>query len=298
MASLNEIKALLDDQTKTLKDDFNKKIEESKKEILGTVNAVLGTHAVQIKSLEQKLDGLLEKEKCRTETELQREINERKNNMIFYKIAENEPSQDSLSEAMLRLLNGEVEDSFEMRDIDYIFRLGKKKEGQTRPILIRFVSRIKKELIMKNRKKLADKNIDIADDFPAEIRERRKNAAPTIKSLKEKGYAVSLRGDKIRVNGENMSLEKAEHLSMGTDESNSAKRLRSPTKSPTETSVSVQSKEPSKKPPPLKLPKNQASGSTITNFFSSPKTTALKSPTVIVQTPSKNVQYTDITDTK
>lgn len=63
---------------------------------------------------------------------------------------------------------------------------------------------------MKKFKFFNSKNIEIYEDFPLEIRERRKQILPTLKLLKEKGLKAFLRVDKLFVNGEYLSVTKAQ----------------------------------------------------------------------------------------
>lgn len=296
--TLMDIMAAINKQTEDVKAEttaIKKEITEFKAEILKSVGDITTVHSEKIAKLEEKIEKI-------DERDLKNELEKRKNNIIFYKISEEESSQEALQTAMVKMLNKEVENSFELRDIDFMFRLGKKKDGQMRPVLVRFLSKLKKDLVMKNRKTLAEKKIEVADDFPAEIRARRKIAAPLIKALKEKGYVASLKVDKIRVNDEIWSLEKAEEVVMRTDSPSEntlgPKRLRSESSegnSGNSTPHNAPSQKHKIKPPQLKLMKNRTPGLPITSFFSSPTATvAPKSPIIIVKTPSKNTQIVDI----
>ncbi|KAL5273858.1 hypothetical protein ACFFRR_000552 [Megaselia abdita] len=293
MASLAEIQNLLAAQTAELKTAFKGDIESAKAEIMKTVES----NTDKIKYLEAKVTDLNEKEKARSERELQLERNAKKNNMLMYKLAENESSQDELYAEVLKTLKI-VDSNFVMTDFDFMFRLGKRVEGKTRPILIRFISQMKKEIVIKNKKKLAEKNVDVGDDIPKEIRERRKTAISLVNLLKEKGYNSFLKGDKILVNGNVVSTEEASKMVSGAeddvetdaDDQDRANKKRKPSleENNGECSQSLQS---STKKPPLKMPKNQKS---MASFFSPNRTTAPRSPIVIVKTPSKNVQHVDI----
>lgn len=300
MATVSEIEQLLKGQTKELQDNFHQELEKTKTDILQSVNKTLKEHSDRITDLDQDVKELRIKEEDRAERELQRDVNERKHNVIFYKVAENETSQDALLKAMIKMLNEEVENSFEIRDIDVLFRLGRRKEGDIRPILVRFTTLIKKELIMKHKKMLIEKHIEIAEDLPVEIRNRRKAMAPLVKALKENGFKASLRTDKIRVNGENWSLEKAQEALLEKEKSNITNKDSNINKrkeiSPKNNQTSQS--ESKKRPPPLKLPISQnntpISATSIRKFFDSPKVSAAKSPIVTVTTPFKNDQYVQI----
>lgn len=303
MASVADIEKLLASQTKELETKMLTVVEKAKTEILTSVNQTLSQHAEKFVAIEEKIETL-------TEKDLQDEVEKRQNNVIFYKIAENENSQEALHEAMINMLNEIVGSNFEIRDINAMYRLGRKQEGHVRPVIIKFVSLLRKELIMKNRKKFTGKNVDIADDFPEEIRKRRKNAAPLIKALKEHGFKASLKVDKIRVNGEIWSWEKANSVVKRFEVNETGDKEVAP-----EANVNADNKEgtprnkrirsPNQQSsflgktnglPPLKLARNQTQK--ITNFLNT-QTTAPKSPIIIVKkTPLKNVQYVEIKDTE
>lgn len=289
-ATLDDIRKLLAEQTTTLETKIISGVDKAKTEILDTVNNLLSDHSEKFTEIDRKIEVL-------TEKDLQDDVEKRQNNVIFYKVPEEEDSQEALHESMIKMLSEVIGNRFELRDINAMYRLGKKQE-HVRPVIVKFVSLIKKEQVMRNRKKLLEKNVEIAEDFPIEIRLRRKNAAPIVKALKEKGFQASLKVDKIRVKGEIWSLEKAQNAIMepgkketGKGEKEDAPKNKRP-RSPNQTTSSQPQKG---RLPPLKLARSQSAAS-ITNFFSSPATTAPRSPIVIVKTPSKNVQYTDIKD--
>lgn len=129
---------------------------------------------------------------------------ERKHNVIFYKIQENEPSIEALQETMVKLLTEITNQTFELRDIDVLDRLGKKDENKSRPIVIRFVSLLKRNSIIKNWKLFTQKNIEDSEDFPEEIRNRRKELLPILKELKSKGKKAIFRTDKLLVDKKNL----------------------------------------------------------------------------------------------
>ncbi|KAL5281911.1 hypothetical protein ACFFRR_005299 [Megaselia abdita] len=143
---------------------------------------------------------------------------------------------------------------------------------------------------MRNKKALFESRIEIAEDFPMEIRNRRTAVAPIIKSLKEKGYKAILKVDQIHVNGECWSLEQAnDAINEDNHEYIVNKDIKRTRTSPLlDQYQGDSSRTNDKRPPPLKLQKHQP-----TNLGSTP-TSSIKSSIVSVKTPLKNDQYVHI----
>lgn len=305
MATLDEFQKLLLANNSVIKSDITaakdevltelkKEIEEAKTGILDSVNKTLETHLVKINNLEQKVESLEVKDRQRLEYELQKEVVDKKHNVIIHKIEENEPSTEALQNAIVKLLSETTGQTIELRDIDVMYRLGKKDQNKRRPILIRFISLLKRDLIMKNWKLFSDKNIDISEDFPDEIRKRRKELLPILKELKSKGMRASIRVDKLLVNGEFWSIERAKECidlaSAGSSEKEvplNTKRGRSKSADSPPFKLNLPKK------PQLKLDSSKPTGAAMKEFFQSTATPRSKSP-IIVHTPHKNEQVTII----
>lgn len=300
MATVAEIQKLLTDNNKVIREEIKEDIDEANKVLLTSINSTLSNHQDQIDSLKQKVTDLELKDSQRKENEVQKEVKERRHNVILNKIDETEESQEALFKAIVDLMNEAVE-GIDPSDIDYLYRLGKRRnDGARRPILVRFVCLHKKEAIMKKWKFFASKKIDIFEDFPVEIRERRKEILPVVKLLKERGMRASVRVDKLLVDGEFWSLARAQEIideppedmqnAVGptlSDNLVNKKRDRSSPISPDSAPITQKSK---KNLPGLQIP---PSGSKTTVFtVPSPRTSKLDAP--FVTTPQKNMQYTTI----
>lgn len=206
MTTLDDLMILMkrnSDQLATIQ----KEIKDSKDEIKGYVDEKLNDFRGKFDSIEATV-----KNQERTINNLQRkilerEIAEKKRNLIFYKVEEQEKSSEELTTGIINLLSMKINSNISSRDIDFIYRIGRK--GNTpRPILIGFTSLTLKEHVLKNKGKLVSECLGISEDFPQSIRDKRKEAAPLLKSLYEKGYKVFMKQDKIIVNGENWTMEK------------------------------------------------------------------------------------------
>ena len=67
-------------------------------------------------------------------------------------------------------------------------RQGKKKTGETRPVIVRFLRFPERELVFRRVRELADDiDVKVYADFPREISERRKKQWPRLKKAREEG---------------------------------------------------------------------------------------------------------------
>lgn len=86
------------------------------------------------------------------------------------------------------------------QDVDYCRRLGKvPTSGKTRPIILALTTERKKWAILKNCNKLKGSNISIREDYPEEVRTKRKGLLEEMKKLKKEGKKVSLVYDKLYI---------------------------------------------------------------------------------------------------
>lgn len=142
---------------------------------------------------------------------LEQEINDKKRNIILHKIEENEKSQEELTAAIVEFLASKVDSSIDIKDIDFIYRLGKKTQTP-RPVLVGFRSLYIKEKVKKAKSKFLEDSIGISDDFPKIVKDNRKIIAPIVNSLYGKGFKVYMKQDKIIVNGEQWTFERAKKV--------------------------------------------------------------------------------------
>lgn len=303
MATIDQIQSLLTNNNKVIRGEIKEDIDGAKTELLESINLTLMNHQEQLDSLKQKVLELENRESQRTENDLQKEVKERRHNIILKNFDENQESQEELHAKTVDLLTGITE--ITINDVDYMYRLGKKRnDNSPRPLVIRFLCLHKKENIMKNWKFFAAKKIDVFEDFPAEIRERRKELIPMVKALKQRGIRATIRVDKLLINGEHWSLARAQEFvdeppqgMSNVEEMQSTqkplpannKRSRS---SPTDPSTTPNAQRVKKNLPNLKLPKLKNKSKNEVFTVPCPLTPTLNAP--FVSTPQKNMQYTKI----
>lgn len=299
MASIEDIGKLLLENNKVIKDDIKQDIDAAKQEVLTSLDKTLLEQQKQIKGLTEKVAELEVKFEKQDDINLQKELSERRHNIILYKIEENEPSREALLTAIVKLLDEAIEDEIQTRDIDYLYRMGKKKEdGSRRPIIVRFTSLHKKEAVLRNWKYFVSKKIEVYEDFPKEVRERRKEILPWAKILKKKGMKATVRVDRLFVNGEYWTLSRAQEFvdepptemqemdenSDDNSPSNSKKRDRS----------SPMTESGASSIPKSTLPTSTAEKINDVFLVPSPIISSPRLKVPFVTTPQKNVQYTTI----
>lgn len=209
MATLDDLMKMMTTQNEKL-DDIQKEISDSKEEIKNYVDIKLEEYNQTVKSMQIKLQSQ-EKEITKLQQQfLQKDIEDKKRNVIIHKIPENEKSQEDLINIILNILNTklDIDINISKKDIDFLYRIGK-KGSSIRPIVLGFTTLILKETVMRRKRSLEQNNVAISEDLPQAIREKRKGLAPVVKSLFEKGYKVHLKHDSIIVNGERWSVERA-----------------------------------------------------------------------------------------
>lgn len=204
----------------------------------------------------------------------------RKKNLIFYGLDEEEANYNELELNILNILNLQLSLNFTSQDIDFARRLGKKESNKQRPILVTFLWYKKVIEILANKKKLANSKIAISEDFPEEVLARRKELLPIMKKLREESNHAYIKYDKLIVNGklytnaETLEEEqKRNHIKrIRSDEQNTEKVLTNPV-------IANMAKKQRGRPPSLdrnnsrKNSNSKGRNSSIDNIFSpSPST--------------------------
>lgn len=189
-----------------LEDLFNKmkiEMQNQTKEIISQMDEKLVSFTREIEDLKSENQKL--KERINNI-----EKNKRFNNIIVFGLRENEQSPTDLMEITKKKITTDLKISLENRDINSIYRLGKKNASEKgRPILISLVNGWKKTEIMRNKNKLKD--VYATEDYPKEILEKRKELQEKLIEERKKGNFAVLKYDKLIIKE-------------GTSEKNSRKR--------------------------------------------------------------------------
>lgn len=133
---------------------------------------------------------------------LQLEAHSRCQNLIFEGLSEKEDEKYEKAEMIVQEL---LQSTLELTDIkfDKVYRLGRKRSGKTRPILVKLQNTQQRDLIWTNRFKLKDTNIWIYEDFPKEIKENRDLLLPVYLAARRAPQitSASLKLDQLFLNG-------------------------------------------------------------------------------------------------
>ena len=129
----------------------------------------------KIKELEDKL--------------LYQEVYNRRENLRFFGVPESTTGAENTFEVMRKFLKEEM-DLENAEDIEFqrAHRIGKKKMGETRPVIVRFLRFPERELVFRKARELeGDTDVKVYSDLPKEISERRKKQWPRLKKAREEG---------------------------------------------------------------------------------------------------------------
>lgn len=87
--------------------------------------------------------------------------------------------------------------------IEKAYRLGRKKDGATRPrpIVVKFGSYVEREMVRNLSKRLKGTNFGISPHYPPEVLEKRKKLIPVMLKERQENKKAYIVGDKLFVNG-------------------------------------------------------------------------------------------------
>jgi len=124
------------------------------------------------------------------------------NNVIIHGIAEEE--KESVSEKIQDFLETELKigkEEVPRMNIDRCHRLGQRKEGKQRPVIVRFTQHTAKELIFSKVSNLKGKNFSVQHQFSTETLKKRADLIKVMREEREKGNICKLQADKLFING-------------------------------------------------------------------------------------------------
>ena len=166
----------------------------------------------QIEGLEKKDDENTRRIKELEDKLLYQEVYSRRENIRFFGISEATQGHEN-TKVLYKFFRDElnVPDPSHI-EFQRVHRLGKKLQGQSRPIIARFLRFQERELIFRNVRELAeaaDTAVKVYADFPDEIRHRRKTQWPRVKKAREEGktaFFSKSEPDKLFIDGELVPL--------------------------------------------------------------------------------------------
>ena len=189
LSALSEKSRIIEEKTNCIEKAMefeNAEIEELKKEDKKNED--------KIKELEDKL--------------LYQEVYNRRENLRFFGIPESTTAAENIFEVMRNFLKEELDlENADNIEFQRAHRIGKKKMGEARPVIVRFLER---ELVFRKARELeSDTEVKVYSDLPKEISERRKRQWPRLKKAREEGKIAFLskpEPDKLFIDGQFVPL--------------------------------------------------------------------------------------------
>lgn len=184
----DEMRSFMDDFKTTLLRDVKEEIKTNVKEEISTqIIPVVG----KLNEVEQKVEAHENKINSL-------DSERRKRNIIIYRIQEeNGENYKTLEVIVMNIFNNTLKVECKTEEIDFISRIGKNKNNKFRPILVKMVTFRKKLELLRNRENLKNANINIDEDYSPEVRARRKQLFPQLKTLRAQGKIAEMRQDRI-----------------------------------------------------------------------------------------------------
>lgn len=171
---------------------LGKQIEDVQDEVKSLKQVVNG----DIKVLKDKIKALEEENKLVKGKLKYIERKIKQNNIFIYGLEEEtEERQDTLLQEVLHVINHTLEVKLTPYEINNIYRIGKNK-GK-RPIILSFVTNLKKSEVLRNTRKLKGTNIAVSEDLIEEDRTERKLLVDTLKQVKRRNKKAIIRGNGI-----------------------------------------------------------------------------------------------------
>ena len=133
------------------------------------------THKIEIEKLDEKIRYM--------------EVYQRRENLRFNRISENAAEEDT-REVIYKFLENQLGID-RAREIEFqrVHRIGKKKQGKTRPIIVRLLCFQNRELVYSRAVEKRDSlgTVNVSADLPKEIRESRKKLWPHLRKARSEG---------------------------------------------------------------------------------------------------------------
>ncbi|KAL9958036.1 hypothetical protein ACROYT_G035001 [Oculina patagonica] len=147
----------------------------------------------KIKELEDKL--------------LYQEVYNRRENLRFFGIPEAASGAEDTAKVVHHFFKEELElEDGENIEFQRAHRIGKKKTGEARPVIVRFLRFPDRELVFRRVREMEDEiNVKVYSDYPKEISERRKKQWPKLKKAREEGkiaFFLKPEPDKLFIDGQ------------------------------------------------------------------------------------------------
>ncbi|KAI8487305.1 hypothetical protein Bbelb_334700 [Branchiostoma belcheri] len=186
--------------------DRLQRLESRVKEVEGSLAKTNSDNVEIVKSLEftqenvDDITGRLDSQQ-REQEDLAKDVTElemygRRWNLIFHGIQETE--RENCTRKVRDFISEEMNINTQEMKMCAVHRLGKPRNGKTRPVIARFTCRADRDRVWKNKAHIKNKRIYITDDVPEKVRELRRNIlVPALRRVKEGGKRGMIVGNKL-----------------------------------------------------------------------------------------------------
>ena len=191
------------------------------------------THSVTksvMEALDEKMKTIMEENTklknkiSELELKLKRsEIDKRKNNLVFFGINENIKFETELVDFIKEIIVS-MEVNMDSQEISKVYRIGQKTENKNRPVVATITTQWKKHLILKNKHNLPQ-GINIKEDYPKEILDKRKQLQPQVEEEIKKGNIAYIKYDKLIVKRPKENREKRKRETSDSPKAPSEKKI-------------------------------------------------------------------------
>lgn len=183
----------------------NKTVTTRCNELESDVNALKGENARLKRELSETKEKLL-----------YQQSQSKRNNLIFNGVEEAKgETWDDIEKRIYSILEKELKiENANKIVIERAHRIYAKREGQVRPVIVKFLSFKDRQLVWLSRTKINDKKLRIFEDYPAEITANRQQLWPIFKAAKQMSEftSVQLKLDKLYVNGKQFTTDNLHEL--------------------------------------------------------------------------------------
>lgn len=168
-------------QTREITEAVTKKVSENISENLTALLEENKSLKTEVKILHDKIKSMDE--------------HRRKNNIVFFGVKEEQHGESPI-EAIIQLIDKDMDIHIYSSEINNAYRLGVKKDNKPRPILVTFTTNWRRNEVLTNKKRL-NSEIYIKEDLSKETLEKRKELLPQLKEERAKGKICYFVKDKI-----------------------------------------------------------------------------------------------------
>lgn len=155
-----------------------------------TIKEDLNYYKGKIQDLEDKVSEL-EGENTNLQKRVKNlEESAKKNQIIVFGLEEE--TEELLEDRILHFLTNNLSTNISAQNIDNIYRIGKKGRGNTRPVIVRFVRYLEKQLVLRNANKLKGTGISISNDLTHQQQQEQKILYKYFRIAKSKGFPAKI----------------------------------------------------------------------------------------------------------